>query len=374
VGDCNGDGRVLTDELVRCVAIALGNANTNQCGLADGSDQSVTVDRIVAAVQAALKGCPTVGPAATATPSPSATAAPSPTVTATLSATPTPTFTATSVPNRPPVIAPAAIYRTYPGYPIALPIGVTDPDGNGVLCSADTLPAGASLDATPPLLSWTPSADQLGPFNASFTCTDDGAPPLSADGQVTIQVNPVDGCTNPQCIPATGCVNTLPALNQACCADGPAVHVPQAKADCPGGRVVFAGRNDDVDTNGIGRLQNCDRLRVFNSGQSSATVRFHIEARCLDTSGTVTLRARLETSSRLLFNRDRVVTLRPEADGYLRAYSLSYSVGGSRPYFDLTNAEANLTLTLFDSTGAQVSTAVRLILGFDPLPDIPPVD
>jgi hypothetical protein len=57
-GDCNDDGRVSVDELVRAVSIALGAAPPSQCpGLdADGSG-SVEVPEVIAAVGHALDGC-----------------------------------------------------------------------------------------------------------------------------------------------------------------------------------------------------------------------------------------------------------------------------------------------------------------------------
>jgi hypothetical protein len=57
-GDCNGDGRVTVDELVRMVNIALGRTNVRAC-LAGDTDHNgaVAVNEIVAAVNTALSGC-----------------------------------------------------------------------------------------------------------------------------------------------------------------------------------------------------------------------------------------------------------------------------------------------------------------------------
>jgi hypothetical protein len=59
VGDCNGDGTVSVDELVRGVNIALGAQPLDLCPVFDG-DQSleVTVNELITAVNNALKGCP----------------------------------------------------------------------------------------------------------------------------------------------------------------------------------------------------------------------------------------------------------------------------------------------------------------------------
>ena len=59
VGDCNGDGEVTIDELLKLVNIALGNSALADCpaGDADGSGD-ITINEIIAAVNNALNGCP----------------------------------------------------------------------------------------------------------------------------------------------------------------------------------------------------------------------------------------------------------------------------------------------------------------------------
>lgn len=58
VGDCNGDGRITVDELVRGVNIALGNAGAGDCHGLDRQGQGrVAIDDLVAAVAGALRGC-----------------------------------------------------------------------------------------------------------------------------------------------------------------------------------------------------------------------------------------------------------------------------------------------------------------------------
>jgi hypothetical protein len=60
VGDCNGDGEVVVNELVKAVNIALGTTELGECTAADGSaDGAVTVNELVTAVRNALEGCPT---------------------------------------------------------------------------------------------------------------------------------------------------------------------------------------------------------------------------------------------------------------------------------------------------------------------------
>jgi hypothetical protein len=56
VGDCNRDGHVLIDELIRGVNIALGNAPVNECPPFDRvADGQVRVDELVRGVRNALR-------------------------------------------------------------------------------------------------------------------------------------------------------------------------------------------------------------------------------------------------------------------------------------------------------------------------------
>ena len=58
VGDCDGDGAVAVDELVRAVAIALGNEPTSACASIDANgDGVVTIDELLAAVAHSMDGC-----------------------------------------------------------------------------------------------------------------------------------------------------------------------------------------------------------------------------------------------------------------------------------------------------------------------------
>ena len=87
VGDCNGDGAVSIDELVRGVGIALGTGDLSGCPAFDTSDDgAVSIDELIAAVNAALAGCPATTPTVTATATEAATEA-----TAADTATPTAT-------------------------------------------------------------------------------------------------------------------------------------------------------------------------------------------------------------------------------------------------------------------------------------------
>jgi hypothetical protein len=58
-GDCDGDGSVTVDEIVKCVNIALGSLLAAECPSCDiDFSGTVTVDEIITSVNNALSGCP----------------------------------------------------------------------------------------------------------------------------------------------------------------------------------------------------------------------------------------------------------------------------------------------------------------------------
>jgi hypothetical protein len=87
IGDCDEGGAVSVAETVTGVRMALGSLSLDECPGFDchGLGQ-VTVDCIVAAVDAALNGCGSGTIGATSTPSPTSTTSPTPTASPTLSA------------------------------------------------------------------------------------------------------------------------------------------------------------------------------------------------------------------------------------------------------------------------------------------------
>ena len=91
IGDCNGNGEVTVDEIIKAVNIALGTTPVDTCSTSDANgDGTVTINEIIADVNSALGGCP-----ATPTPSGTPAASASPAATSTATATPTPTLTPT---------------------------------------------------------------------------------------------------------------------------------------------------------------------------------------------------------------------------------------------------------------------------------------
>ncbi len=110
-GDCNADGEVTVDELVRAVNRALGHQTVEQCS---GSDVD-TLAEVITAVDRALSGC-----RAQALPdSPPWTEAP--TASATLSPVATPAPTQPSRAHQPPVVGAIGVYRTFPTLEVRFP-------------------------------------------------------------------------------------------------------------------------------------------------------------------------------------------------------------------------------------------------------------
>jgi hypothetical protein len=369
-GDCNSDDDVSISELIQAVNISLGQSAVTTCPAIDADgDGEVEINELVAAVSGSLNGCPG---APTATPPNTHTAAPTSTATSITSATPTPTATA----NQPPVLPTASIYRTFPGFPIAVPLGVIDPEGGPVACAVENLPAGAAFDGETGVLSWTPDDDQLGAFYVPFECSDDGSPPLSVAGKLTFRVTARDTCVIPSCDPASGCTVTLPPPSERCCDGVPLARVAEPVAGCPEGRVLYTGQNESVDT--FGRVQNCDVMKLTTFSQASAQVRFRTETRCMNTLNRLNLLAHMESTSATrqeLFNYSALPQkYAEEDDGFARYRTYAFIIGGGGPYFDLEGAEANLTLTLRDSDNVVVTHQVRVRLSFTPQPELPDVD
>jgi len=190
-GDCDGSGIVAMSELRRAVTIALAATKVERCPVLDGDgDRRVTVDELVAAVNAARRECPggpltptasrtvtatttapansptaTITPIATATRSTTPTATQRVTATATVDATPTrtglpppasPTHTATptrstsptQTPATPPSATPSATPSVTPPVThifcdtLPVPLAIPDDDPFG---TSDTIP----IDSAP---------------------------------------------------------------------------------------------------------------------------------------------------------------------------------------------------------------------------------
>ncbi|HSQ01544.1 MAG TPA: hypothetical protein VL049_30340 [Candidatus Dormibacteraeota bacterium] len=349
-GDCDGDGQVRINELVAAVGIALGQTAVGRCTAVDvNGDGQVTIAELIAATNALLSGCP-LAATPTETPSPSPTA----------------------MLNQPPTLPSPFVYRGYVGQPIARPIGAVDPEGGAVTCAGDPLLAGMTLDPDN-VLRWTPAADQLGPLSVPVQCQDDAQPPMAVAGTVAFRIAPDDSCATPVCDPATGCTATVAPVDHACC-DGSALpRLPESEVFCPSGRLLQIGRN----VSGFGRLQSCDHLRFLQSAQTSASLRLHIRVSCLNPLNRVTVHVKLESATRgLLIDPQsalaNVFLPSQPTNGFYERRAITFPFSQDGPFLNIEETEANLTVTVRDSDGAEVSDTERVILTSDALlPDLP---
>jgi hypothetical protein len=347
VGDCDGEGSVSVDELVAGVSIALGMAPVSRCTSFDeDASGAVGVEELIAAIANALTGC-------------SAT----PTSTPDEPVTPTPTAV-----NQPPIVDAPPVYRTFAGYPIAVTFDATDPEGATLSFEAvGPLPAGATFAADTGVLRWTPSLHQIGPFEIPFRVVDAGG--LGADAVFAVQVSPADACTIPACSPDTGCTAEPVPHTLPCCQQGPAPRVPEIAAACPQGWALFAGSNIE----GFGRLNSCQKLRVYSSLQTGTFVRLHIEARCVDPAAAQ-IDARLALADGVLFERSTEIDLTRRNDGYLEARSLIFDLQADGNPASLEGKEAELSLRLIDRQGVTLARSVRVVLTLQRVPDLPDLD
>jgi len=373
-GDCNGDGVVLINEVVTGVAIALGTQASGSCTALDrNADGAIGIDELLTAVNALLGACPTAPPDGSATPTPSAPATGTPTVAppaSTPTDTPSPTPSSTA-PNQPPRLPTPFLYRGFAGFPIALPLGAVDPEGGPLTCRADGLADGMTLDDDA-VLRWTPTDRQLGPQLIPFTCSDSAEPPAVSTSMLALQVAADDDCAMPTCDPATGCTATLPSPAESCCGGSAAPRVAELSADCPLGRVLELGRN----VAGFGPLQNCDRLRIRNFAQAGAELAIHVRISCISPLNRVTVTAHLITSPPRIdavFSEAGVFLPLEPTDGFYERRNIRFPVLGGGPFFDLDNAEANLTVTVSERPPSTVSVtkSLRVRLTFQTPPDLP---
>lgn len=78
---------------------------------------------------------------------------------------------------------------------LSFTVSASDPDdvpANNLTLSATDLPLGATFDPATGAFAWTPTEDQQGSYDVTFTVTDEGTPPLEHSETVTITVAEVN--------------------------------------------------------------------------------------------------------------------------------------------------------------------------------------
>jgi putative Ig domain-containing protein len=268
--------------------------------------------------------------------------------------------------NLPPTLPERPTYRAYPGFLVEFPLAALDPEGDQLRYETAVLPEGASLDPDTGVFHWMPGMSDVGPMQVSFTVIDQGLPPNRVEGQLSFQVLTPDPCDQPECDPALGCdPKPIEDIGTECCGV-PGPDVPDSDAACPEGAVLHVGRNS-AQAPTIGRLQNCDGLRVAPLAQGGSGIHMNFEMRCLDPQ-QITIGVKLETADLLLVNSQRQTFLQEGTNGYWVKRSMGFNASDER--FP-EGTEGYLTVTVKDRNGVELTRRVRVVLTTLLLPDLP---
>jgi RHS repeat-associated protein len=122
----------------------------------------------------------------------------------------TQTFTivvAPAPPNQPPIITSRPLFAASVGLPYVYDVDATDPDGDALVFALDVLPAGMTIDSASGLITWTPTADQVGSQLVALHVTDGNG---SGAGEIyRVSVQPAN---RPPIINSTAVLSTTAGL------------------------------------------------------------------------------------------------------------------------------------------------------------------
>lgn len=90
--------------------------------------------------------------------------------------------------NRPPVLNAIGAKSVDENTFLTFTVAASDPDGDDLTYSAESLPAGASFNATSRTFVWTPGYGTAGNYTVTFTVTDNGSPAENDSENITIAV------------------------------------------------------------------------------------------------------------------------------------------------------------------------------------------
>jgi hypothetical protein len=90
--------------------------------------------------------------------------------------------------NRPPILATIGNKTVNQGETLTFVVTGSDPDGDDLAYSATNIPVGAVFDAATQTFAWTPTHEQAGSYNVTFTVSDNGIPPKLDSEGITITV------------------------------------------------------------------------------------------------------------------------------------------------------------------------------------------
>jgi hypothetical protein len=141
--------------------------------------------------------------------------------------------------------------------------------------------------------------------------------------------------------------------------------VPEPDVGCPEAAVLYVGRNPPGSAT-IGRLENCDFLRLVPLGQGGYTTRLNLEALCLVPAG-VQIHVRLESADFGLLDESAPLDFAARSDGFVQRLDLRFVVEVPSP----EGKPALLTVTVSDQGGLTLERWVRVTLTTGAVPDLP---
>lgn len=277
----------------------------------------------------------------------------------------------TTIPeNRAPTFGPPRLIQTYGLQTLALETDAIDPDDDTLSFSSPDLPAGAVLDAITGQLNWTPTQEQIGSYSITLIADDDGIPTKSALTNYAIQVQPPNSCVVSDCSPERGCDDTPLGLETLCCDAEPLHRIAVADVECPQGRLLRIGRNRI----GFGRIQSCDLLQMIPFAQSGASLRFHVETRCLKTTSPIQVSVHLEVDGEVLVDDSETAVFQQRDDGIAQALGLFQDFSDTLDIQVLRGREAQFSVTATDVDGASATETLRVVLVTEEVADLPNPD
>ncbi|MBI2204319.1 MAG: putative Ig domain-containing protein [Candidatus Rokubacteria bacterium] len=177
------------------------------------------------------------------------------------------TWTVTNV-NRAPTLSAVGDQTVVSGSTLTFTLAATDPDGDAISFGAAGLPAGALLDGTTGVMSWLPSATQVGTYAVTFSATDAGG--LASSRPMTITVTaPVARNRAPVCSTARSSASQIWPPNHKAVVAIDVLGVSDPDGDPVGITITHILQDEPTNTLGDGATA----IDGFGVGTSRASVR-----------------------------------------------------------------------------------------------------
>jgi hypothetical protein len=177
--------------------------------------------------------------------------------------------------NHAPVLTVIGNKTVNEGSPLNFSVSATDPDGDNLVYSASGLPAGATINPTTGLFSWTPSYVQAGVYNnIHFSVTDSV---LSDWENITITVNNVNGAP------------VLSAIGNKSVYEGSPLNFTVSATDPDGDNLVYSasGLPSGASFNGTSRVFSW--IPGTGSAGTYINIQFNVSDGTVTRSETITI-------------------------------------------------------------------------------------